>query len=142
MEWQEAFALGVAEMDATHREFVDHLNAIARAPDDAILGLLDAFIAHTEAHFAQESRWMRATGFPALHCREAEHEGVLNVMREVRGYVAQGKVPVGHVLVAELPEWLRNHLATMDGALAHFLRALGYDPAREAAPARGSAART
>lgn len=135
MEWQEALALGVAAMDATHREFVDHLNAIAQAPDEAVLGLLDAFIAHTEAHFAQESSWMRATGFPAIHCHEAEHEGVLNVMREVRGYVEQGKVHVGHVLVAELPEWLRNHLATMDGALACFLKTLDYDPARAAAPA-------
>jgi len=135
MEWQEALALGVAEMDATHREFVDHLNSIVQAPDETVLGLLDEFIAHTEAHFAQESRWMRATGFPAIHCHEAEHDGVLNVMREVRGYVEQGKVHVAHVLVAELPEWLRNHLATMDGALARFLKSLDCDPAREAAPA-------
>jgi hemerythrin-like metal-binding protein len=129
MDWTESLALGVAPMDATHREFVDHLNVLAQAPDDAFLELLDAFVAHTEAHFAQESRWMREIGFPALHCHEAEHEGVLGVMREVRGYVEQGKVHVGRVLVAELPEWLRNHLATMDGALAYFIRTVEYDPA-------------
>jgi hemerythrin len=81
------------------------VNALAQASEDAFLGLLDAFIAHTETHFAQESRWMRECGFPALHCHEAEHEGVLGVMRDVRGYVEQGKVHVGHVLVAELPEY-------------------------------------
>ena len=135
MDWTDSLALGVAPMDATHREFVDQLNALAQAPDDAFLGLLDAFIAHTEAHFAQESRWMQAIGFPATHCHVAEHAGVLGVMRDVRGYVEQGKVHVGHVLVAELPEWLRNHLATMDGALAYFMRSVGYDAAREKAPA-------
>jgi len=135
MDWTDSLALGVAPMDATHREFVEQLNALAQAPDDAFLGLLDAFIAHTEAHFAQESRWMRETGFPARHCHEAEHAGVLGVMRDVRGYVEQGKVHVGHVLVAELPEWLRNHLATMDGTLAYFIRTVDYDAVREATPA-------
>ena len=135
MDWTDSLALGVAPMDATHREFVDQLNALAQASDDAFLDLLDAFIAHTEAHFAQESRWMRETGFPALHCHEAEHDGVLGVMREVRGYVEQGKAHVGHVLLAELPEWLRTHLATMDGALADFIRTVDYDPAGVATPA-------
>lgn len=135
MDWTDTLALGVEPMDATHREFVKHLNALAAAPDEAFLDLLDAFVAHTEAHFAQESAWMRASGFPAAHCHEAEHDGVLGVMREVRGYVAQGKVHVGHVLVQELPEWLRHHLATMDGALAQFLKAVEFDPARAAAPA-------
>jgi hemerythrin-like metal-binding protein len=135
MEWEDSLALGLAPMDATHREFVDRLNDLAAAPDDALLGLLDAFIAHTEAHFAQESRWMRETGFPAIHCHETEHEGVLRVMCEVRGYVEQGKVQVGRVLAAELPAWLRHHLATMDGALAWFVQSVGYDVAREGAPA-------
>ena len=135
MEWQEALALGVAPMDATHRQFVDHLNVLAAAPDEALLGVLDAFIAHTEAHFAQESLWMRATRFPPTHCHEAEHEGVLGVMRDVRRFVAEGKVHVGRVLAAELPAWLRNHIATMDGALAHFIQAVGYDAAQETAPA-------
>ncbi len=135
MDWTDSLALGVAQMDATHREFVDQLNALAQAPDDAFPSLLDAFIAHTEGHFAQESRWMRETGFPALHCHEAEHAGVLGVMREVRGYVEQGKVHVGHVLLAELPEWLRNHLATMDGALAYFIKTVEYDPAGAVASA-------
>jgi hemerythrin-like metal-binding protein len=135
MDWTDALALGVGPMDATHREFVDHLNALDAASDDALLGLLDAFIAHTEAHFAQESLWMRATGFPPVHCHEAEHEGVLGVMREVRGHVAQGKVHVGRVLARELPDWLRHHLATMDGALAYFMRTVEYAPAGESAPA-------
>jgi hemerythrin-like metal-binding protein len=135
MDWTDALALGVGPMDATHREFVDHLNALDAAGDDALLGLLDAFIAHTEAHFAQESLWMRATGFPPVHCHEAEHAGVLGVMREVRGHVAQGKVHVGRVLARELPEWLRHHLDTMDGALASFMRTVEYDPAGETAPA-------
>lgn len=135
MDWTDSLALGVAPMDATHQEFVAHLNALAQAPDERLVELLDLFIAHTEAHFAQESRWMRETGFPPTHCHEAEHEGVLKVMREVRGYVAEGKVHVGRVLAAELLEWLRNHLATMDGALAYFMKAVEYDPARPTEPA-------
>jgi hemerythrin len=60
---------------------------------------------------------------------------VLGVMREVRDHVAQGKVHVGRVLARELPEWLRHHLATMDGTLAYFMQTVEYDPAGAAAPA-------
>jgi hemerythrin-like metal-binding protein len=128
--WTGELALGVPEMDDTHREFVALLDALAAAADDQFLRLLDRFIAHTEAHFEQERHWMRDVRFPALHCHEAEHDGVLEIMREVREHVARGDVHVGRVLVRELPEWLQAHVQTMDGSLAYFIRTLGYRPER------------
>lgn len=128
LEWTEALNLGVERMDATHREFVDQLNALAEAADGALLAGLDAFIAHTEQHFAQEERWMRGTSFPPLHCHAEEHAGVLGIMREVRGYVSEGRADLGRVLVRELAPWFANHAATMDAMLARFLSVNGIDP--------------
>jgi hemerythrin-like metal-binding protein len=128
LEWTEALNLGVERMDATHREFVDQLNSLAEAADDALLTGLDAFIAHTEEHFAQEERWMRGTSFPPLHCHAEEHAGVLGIMHEVRGYVSAGRADLGRVLVRELAPWFTNHAATMDAMLARFLSINGIDP--------------
>jgi hemerythrin-like metal-binding protein len=128
IEWTEALNLGVARMDATHREFVDQLNALARAPDEDLLAGLDAFIEHTVEHFAQEERWMQGTSFPPLPCHAEEHAGVLGIMREVRGYVHSGRTDLGRVLVRELAPWFTNHAATMDAMLARFLSANGIDP--------------
>ena len=137
IEWSEELVLGVERMDATHREFVEQLNALGQAGDTALLAGLDAFIAHTVEHFDQENRWMESMEFPPMHCHRDEHEGVLGIMREVRGMVADGKFELGRVLVRELAPWFTNHAATMDAMLAAFIRQKGFDT--EAASAAGQA---
>lgn len=126
IEWSDKLALGVGRIDDTHREFVGCVNAVANASDAGMAAALDALRAHTEAHFAQENRWMAETAFPPSHCHLSEHEGVLEVIREVQGYVAQGKVQVARVLAQELATWFEGHAATMDAMLAQWLRAQNY----------------
>jgi hemerythrin len=137
-QWSETYVLGVEQMDATHREFIDCLNAVADAADEHVLAVLDAFIEHTEAHFEQENRWMAETGFPPVHCHTAEHQNVLNVMREVRGMVVDGKAEIGRVLAREMAPWFDIHAASMDAALAAWLNGKAYAP--EVQPLCGSAA--
>lgn len=130
LEWSDELALGVEAMDETHREFVEHLNALHEAPQEVFVERLAAFIAHTEAHFEQERRWMEELAFPPMHCHVTEHEGVLTVMRDVRGMVEGGQHEVGRVLARELKPWFENHAGGMDAVLAWFLRtrAAGLDP--------------
>jgi hemerythrin-like metal-binding protein len=123
MEWSPALALGVDEMDETHREFVQHVNQLGAASDQDMLACLDALYAHTVGHFRQETEWMEQISFPPLHCHAAEHEGVLEVMREVRGYLEAGKYEVGRVLAREVATWFQSHAATMDAMLAQVLQA-------------------
>jgi hemerythrin-like metal-binding protein len=125
IEWSAGLALGVDPMDDTHREFIDHLNALAEARDGQMLERFDVLYAHTVAHFEQEQRWMQQMPFPAMHCHVAEHEGVLDVLREVRGHLNNGHYDVGRVLARELAEWFRGHAATMDAMLAQVLQARG-----------------
>src|SRR5262245_34098941 len=135
LEWSDTLALGVDAMDATHREFVDQLNALHAASDDTFVALLDRFIDHTVEHFEQERAWMAAIEFPPMHCHLREHEGVVDIMREVRRMVVEGKPALGKVLTKELAPWFANHAATMDATLAFFLRCHegGVDPIEELA---------
>ncbi len=105
VQWSEKYVLGVEQMDATHREFIEMLNAVFDAADEQVLAELDRFIEHTEAHFEQENQWMAETGFPPAHCHTAEHHNVLAVMREVRGMVVDGKAEIGRVLAREMAPW-------------------------------------
>jgi len=127
VQWTDELVLGVEKMDATHREFVEQLNTLGAAADEAMLAGLDAFIVHTVAHFEQEERWMESMEFPPLHCHKDEHDGVLGIMRDVRGMVAEGKYELGRVLARELAPWFTNHAATMDTMLALFIKAKGFD---------------
>ena len=121
LEWSDDLILGEARMDDTHREFVDCLNALGEADDASLVGALDRFIEHSDAHFADENERMEATGFPPSHCHANEHANVLNLCREVRQMVIDGKIEVGRVLARELAPWFTQHAGSMDNMLAYWL---------------------
>ncbi len=135
LEWSDALDLGHDAMDDTHREFVELLNRVATAAEADLLARLDEFIAHTEAHFGQEERWMEAMQFPPLACHRGEHEGVLETMREVRKRVAGGELHYGPVLAKAIAEWFPLHAQSMDAVLALSIRQAGFDTQSCAAPA-------
>ena len=128
MEWSDELVLDEGVIDDTHKEFVDLLNRMYDAPDDQLLAILDEFIAHTESHFAQEQRWMEELAFPPLSCHVNEHEGVMEITREVRQRTVDGDTRYGKVLAQGIAEWFANHAATMDLMLAQYIKQCGYVP--------------
>lgn len=138
-QWMDTLALGDETMDRTHREFVALVAALEEAADATLLPALDALIEHTATHFEREDRWMAESRFPMRDCHLAEHEGVLAVLHEARGHVAQARVRVARVLPPELMHWFEGHVASMDAMLARWMEA--HPPAAAGAPpARGGAA--
>ena len=121
-EWRKEFELGNERMDGTHKEFVSLVDGLLTAADAEFPALYDEFIRHTEAHFAEELKSMHACGFPPIHCHEGEHARVLEVALDVQKKIAAGDVEMGRVLARELPGWFALHAATMDTALAEWLR--------------------
>lgn len=128
MEWQDRYMLGHAPMDATHQEFVALVNTLAAASDTDAPAALEALYQHTEAHFAQENRWMADCGFPPIECHVGEHERVLAALRQSLAQAQQGNAGVGRVVAGEMPAWFDNHAATMDAALAWYMRQVDYQP--------------
>lgn len=134
MEWSKRYALGIARMDATHREFIDFCNELSVLPPESegFLGRFDAFIEHTTAHFDQENRWMEAVNFPP--CHREEHDRVLAVAREVRQRVGKGDFFLARRLIEELAPWFDQHVDGMDAALAFHLKEIGFDAETEKLP--------
>lgn len=119
--WQDGFILGYGPMDHTHEEFVALLARLQAAPDAQLPALLDAFLAHTEAHFEEEDRWMRETDFPPRDCHIEEHGKVLASIREVRGLLQAGRVDLCRSLAQALADWFPGHATHLDSALAHWM---------------------
>lgn len=131
--WTEALALQQPRMDDTHQEFVKLLNAVdaARAADlDVLRSALDAFVAHTESHFAQEDAWLARLGFAADSCHGLQHRQVLEVVHEVQRRLAADAAEARLVdeLVPALAQWFPVHAQTMDAGLAHAMAEFGFDP--------------
>ncbi|MFL6680141.1 MAG: hemerythrin domain-containing protein [Burkholderiaceae bacterium] len=128
LQWSDALSLDLPMMDATHREFVDLLATVADAPDGDLVAAWVRLIDHTDAHFAQEDRWMAQTRFASGNCHATQHDVVLTVLREGLSAGAAGQLEAIRQLARELAAWFPQHAQTMDAALALHLRNVGFDP--------------
>jgi hemerythrin-like metal-binding protein len=133
LEWSDDFALQ-PQMDDTHHEFIGLLAGVEAAlwaERTDLLAQYARLLEHTIEHFAQEGRWMAATGFAAENCHAFQHQAVLQVMREVdrRAREENDFEPLERA-VAELATWFPMHAETMDAALAHHMAQVGFDPLR------------
>ena len=128
LPWTEELEIGLPAMDDQHRDFV-LLLAVARQSDDAALpAAWQALIDNTEAHFAQEEAWMRATRFAPGNSHVMQHRMILRVMREGAAKALQGDITPMRLMTRELQVWFPQHAQTMDAALAEHLARVGFEP--------------
>ncbi len=114
-------------VDAVHTEFVQLLDAAARADDAHFLQAYDAWIDHCRQHFEREERWMASTKFGPQYCHAADHDEVLKVAAAVRDKVARdAQFELGRRLLAEVSEWFDHHVRTMDSMMVSHLKMLNF----------------
>ncbi|MDH4480672.1 MAG: hemerythrin domain-containing protein [Rhodoferax sp.] len=130
-QWSDSLLTGDARMDETHREFADQLGALLATPVSEQLPLYQEFIAHTVAHFAQEDRWMQATGFTASNCHTDQHAMILETMQAVVQHYQKGEADIINRMGEALAEWFDQHATSMDAGLAQHLQSVGFDSATE-----------
>jgi hemerythrin len=131
MQWTAALRTGDARIDATHQEFVGMINQILATPEDLQLPVYKAFLDHTVQHFAQEERWMLATGFSADNCHAEHHATILETMRAVEAHYLDSDPSIITRMAEALAEWFPGHTASMDAGLAAHLLSVGFDSATE-----------
>ncbi len=129
--WNDELLTRQPQMDATHREFVEHLVQVESAlgqSDTVLLPRYDALVAHTVEHFAQEDRWMAALGFAPQNCHSMQHTQVLAVLQDVRRqHVDEGKTDLIGRLLPELMQWFENHAQAADAGLAGYMEEVDFD---------------
>ncbi|HEY9106495.1 MAG TPA: hemerythrin domain-containing protein [Roseateles sp.] len=130
LAWTDNLVLNQPTLDATHQEFIEHLNAFGAALDEGIdaLPAYHALLTHTEAHFAMEEDWMARCGFEPQNCHSSQHAMVLNVMREALRYATElnDREPLS-ILRTELAGWFPQHAEMMDAALVFTMEQRGFD---------------
>lgn len=126
MPWDEfRYPLGVVAMDATHREFVELVDALQGASDETFPELFRRLAEHTRQHFEHEGKLMKASRFPAIGEHNSEHLRVLGELAHFGRAVAAGRLNTAKAYAQALPAWFDTHVATMDGALAACLKQKG-----------------
>jgi hemerythrin-like metal-binding protein len=131
LEWAPSLQTGDARMDETHEEFVVMLNQLLATPQDQQLPLYREFVEHTAAHFAQEERWMLATGFTADNCHASHHATIMETLHAVIPHYQNDDPEIINRLAEALVEWFPQHAASMDAGLALHLKDVGFDSRTE-----------
>ena len=125
MAWDSGWMLGVADMDATHEEFVELLDKALAADDAAFPALYARLREHTIRHFEHEKRLMKSCRFPAIGEHDGEHLRVLGELAHFGMGLSRGRLKPARAYLESLPLWFSTHLATMDAALAGCLKSSG-----------------
>jgi len=123
IEWKESFALGLPSVDLEHRELIALINELhaklCREDDDvATVGdFLGELCTRIGAHFALEERVMRASDYPDFTAHKADHERLLDEIRDLMDDYEDGLRPDLAALSASLDAWFTDHFATHDAKL-------------------------
>jgi hemerythrin-like metal-binding protein len=88
VEWREEFNLGVASVDHEHQELIALINKVhdriaEPGSDVTIAEYLGEIYARIAAHFALEERIMRETGYDQYAGHKADHERLLDDIRDI-----------------------------------------------------------
>lgn len=131
LHWSDELAVGDARLDQTHHEMVDLVAKLRALPHEQQLDVYRELMLHTIEHFAQEERWMVATGFNADNCHASHHATILETMRQVESHFLAGDEEIIDRMGAALAEWLPMHAHTMDAGLAQHMKQVQFDSATE-----------
>ena len=127
LTWNDkTHALGIAEMDATQREFTALVNLMAECYETDFAALFDKLLQHCRQHFTNEGRLMRISRFPALNEHESEHHRIYGDLVQMNRAVQRGRLMLPRAFVKQgLESWFSQHLSSMDAALAAHLKRVG-----------------
>ncbi len=122
IQWKSEFELGVPDVDYEHRELIELINTIysfiedGASPEHVLDGLADIF-AHISAHFALEEKIMRDAGYEAYSGHKADHEKLLDQLRDIMDSVDDDGSYDRAQLSHDLERWFSVHFKTFDAEL-------------------------
>jgi hemerythrin-like metal-binding protein len=123
LEWRDEFRIGIEEVDYEHRTLIGLINA-AHARCTSVPDLEDALgeiHAAITAHFALEEKDMRARAYPGLARHKAEHERLLEDIRDMMEQTSHGAYPGDAAFSKRLDDWFAGHFGTEDVLFHRFL---------------------
>ena len=123
--WRKEFETGIAEVDHEHQELVALINRLADdisagADRERIQAFLGEVFARIAAHFALEESVMRKHLYDEYEAHKAEHESLLDEIRDIMDEAEDG---YSETLSTAVANWFVGHFKTKDARMHKNLRA-------------------
>jgi hemerythrin-like metal-binding protein len=126
LKWQDNFSVGVPSIDHEHRELIELIagfqNQIAlrdsgKSNIDSLMTCLGDTLAQITAHFALEEKLMRDSGYDRYPEHKADHELLLDELRDIMDAVEQDSEIDQELLGKTLGDWFARHFQNEDARL-------------------------
>lgn len=119
IEWREEFSVGLPEVDHEHREMIAMINALqlesaSGAQGASVVAALGEIHARISAHFALEEKCMTSLGYEGYAEHKADHERLLDDLRDIMDEVTSTGRFDAASLGARLSAWFGDHFRTLD----------------------------
>lgn len=126
LQWRDDFRIGIDEVDHEHQALIELINALhAALGEDRSSERVEAFLgdiyAGISAHFALEEKVMRARRYDDLAAHKADHERLLDDLRDLMDEQATGSILDEERFAARLAQWFGGHFQTHDARVHRFL---------------------
>jgi len=126
IEWKEQYAIGIPAVDTEHRELIALINEVHRRLRAGEEGLtvsdfLGEIFARISAHFALEERVMRERHYDQLPAHKADHERLLDGIRDIMDDYEDRKDFDAAAFAMRLDAWFGEHFRTHDARLHRHL---------------------
>lgn len=132
IQWRPEFSVGVPAVDHEHRQLIELINTAyektrgGRSRDEVVPWLGEIF-AQISAHFALEEKEMRNSGYDRYSEHKAEHEALLDDLRDIMDRVEDDGAYDENRLFHDLDAWFTEHFRTQDARLHGRLHRPGGD---------------
>lgn len=126
LEWRDEFRIGIDEVDHEHQQLIGLINALhaslgAERSPEGIEAVLGEIFARISAHFALEEKDMQARDYPERPAHKADHERLLDDLRDIMDEVHEQGVLDDARFSQRLGGWFGDHFRSHDVRLHRFL---------------------
>jgi len=126
VDWREEFQVGVPEVDLEHQVLIGLINRLhdsMLSPDSdvTVTQFLGEIYARISAHFALEERVMRDAKYDQLAAHKADHEKLLEEIRDIMDEYDNRHHYDDETLADRLQRWFTEHFKTHDARLHRHL---------------------
>lgn len=127
MNWDDAFSVGIPEIDQQHMVIVECLSLVEEAVASNIaknrwMAMHSALVSlsdYIRIHFAVEESLMRIHGYPEFANHLDEHRAFASDLRRMQEKSL--KADVSEEMAAALGKWLHEHIMVSDRQYADYL---------------------
>jgi hemerythrin len=122
LQWKPEYSVGIESMDDEHREMIELINLVYEElgdhPDnDRIDSFLGDIFSSISMHFALEERIMRNAHYYEYPAHKADHEKLLDQIRDLMDSFADDPDAGARELRESLSTWFSEHFSTFDARL-------------------------